>query len=307
MLNLTMGKKIAAVVVTHNRRDLLMRTIDCLRNQTLDLDSIIIINNESTDGTKEWLDLQLGLEVIHQANVGGSGGFYTGISYAFEKGFDWIWCMDDDVFPENNCLEILLAHNDDQIGILCPRRIQGGQNCLTEVRKLNLSNPLKKLHGKLVEEKDLARDKIFLEGMTFEGPLIKREVVAEIGLPNRDLFLFYDDTDYSYRTVMSGFQIAYVPAAILQKERFYVDLSREEEVIKLKWKLPYGMRNAVYFCHKYGKNTLFRYFGAFLLYLYMFMAICKNFFLNKKYQFSDITMLFKCYRDGINSHLGKIG
>ncbi len=301
-----MGKKIAAVVVTYNRKSLLKRTIDCLRNQTIGLDSIVVINNGSTDGTKEWLDLQFALDVIHQTNVGGSGGFYTGISYAYNKGFDWIWCMDDDVFPENNCLEILLSQNDSQIGILCPRRLQGGQSFLTEVTKLNLSNPFNKLHARFVEEKNLHQDKIALEGMTFEGPLIKREVVEKIGLPNKELFLTYDDTDYSYRAVLSGYRVAYVPAAILQKERFCVNLSREEEVIMLKWKLFYNMRNTVYFCHKYGENVFFRYCGASLLYLHMFMAIFKNLFLNKKYQLSDLQMLFRCYKDGIKSNLGKI-
>lgn len=96
--------KIIAVVVTYNRLELLKRSMDCLR-QNKPLSAIIVVNNGSTDGTREWLDKQDDLTVIHQSNVGGSGGFYTGIEAAYAKNADWIWCMDDDVFPRADCLE----------------------------------------------------------------------------------------------------------------------------------------------------------------------------------------------------------
>ena len=99
---------IIAVVVTYNRMELLKRNIRCLQ-QNKPISSIVIVNNGSTDGTTEWLAAQEGLTVINQTNVGGAGGFYTGIQYAYQAGADWIWCMDDDVFPRADCLEQLFA------------------------------------------------------------------------------------------------------------------------------------------------------------------------------------------------------
>ena len=98
--------KIIAVVVTYNRLSLLKRNLDCLR-QNKPLSSIIVVNNGSTDGTAEWLAEQQDVMVLTQANVGGSGGFYTGIQHACQCGADWIWCMDDDVFPRPDCLKFL--------------------------------------------------------------------------------------------------------------------------------------------------------------------------------------------------------
>lgn len=89
---------IIAVVVTYNRIELLKRNIRCLQ-QNKPVSSIIIVNNGSTDGTTEWLASQKELTVINQPNVGGAGGFYTGIQHAYNAHADWIWCMDDDVFP----------------------------------------------------------------------------------------------------------------------------------------------------------------------------------------------------------------
>ena len=51
-----MKYSINAVVVTCNRCELLKQTIDALLNQTYPLNKIVIINNASTDGTKEYLD-----------------------------------------------------------------------------------------------------------------------------------------------------------------------------------------------------------------------------------------------------------
>ena len=95
---------ITAVVVTFNRRTLLERTVQSLRSQTLPLSRIIVVNNGSTDGTAEWLAGQADLIVITQENVGGSGGFATGIQAAYDAGADRIWCMCDCVLPLPTCL-----------------------------------------------------------------------------------------------------------------------------------------------------------------------------------------------------------
>lgn len=297
--------KIAAVVVTFNRLDLLKRVIASLFGQTLKPDAVIVVDNGSTDGTGEWLCQGKGLTVIRQENVGGAGGFHTGIKYAYEHGFDWIWCMDDDVSPRPDCLEQLLENDGDSVGILCPARIQNGKTVFTEIVEFNLSNPFSligKIHLKDISVGDKA---VEIKGMSFEGPLIKREVVAKIGYPEKELFLLYDDTDYSYRAVSAGYKVLYVPGAVLDKAYFDDSLSRVEKVVRNKWRLKYHLRNTTYFCKKHGKNIFFRYCGSLPLYLHMFGAICYNLPRNEKYTPGDLKMLFETYSNGIKGQLGK--
>ena len=85
-------EKAIAVVVSYNRRALLSECISALRNQTRKLDSILVINNGSTDDTEEWLKEQSDLVFITQKNLGSSGGFHAGISWAYKNGYSWIWC-----------------------------------------------------------------------------------------------------------------------------------------------------------------------------------------------------------------------
>ena len=71
-------------------------------------------------------------------------------------------------------------------------------------------------------------------GTAFEGPFIRREVVEKIGLPNKDLFIFCDDTDYCLRTIRAGYKILYIPDALMDKEKFFSNDTWNERSKKKK-------------------------------------------------------------------------
>lgn len=85
--------KVAAVVVTYNRKELLRECLNALLNQTRPLDEIIVIDNASTDGTQEMIAKEFPYitYVLMSENIGGAGGFHEGMKLAYEKGYDWIW------------------------------------------------------------------------------------------------------------------------------------------------------------------------------------------------------------------------
>lgn len=302
--------KITAVVVTYNRKKLLKRVIGCLKDISA-LSSVVVVNNGSTDGTGQWLDEQTGIEVITQPNVGGSGGFYTGIKHAYEAGADWIWCMDDDVFPEPECLSELLkvalgqetAAPQPSIGILCPRRIQAGEVFVNECHRIDTARTFASMHqGRLTAD---VKEPVDIEGMVFEGPLIRREVVGSIGFPNKDLFIFYDDTDYSLRAVKAGFRVVYVPDAIMQKEKFFSEDTWAEKQKKKKWKRRYQVRNSAYFNHHYGTTFGVRYIRT-LTSLAGYLATALWLTIGRRgYGWKDIGNLWSAYKDGINERLGR--
>ena len=91
--------KITAVVVTYNRLEKLKKVIESVRSQTASLLQILVVNNGSTDGSREWLESQNDIYLINQGNLGGAGGFNTGMKQAVLNGTDYVWIMDDDVYP----------------------------------------------------------------------------------------------------------------------------------------------------------------------------------------------------------------
>lgn len=118
---------IAAVVVTYNRKELLMECLDALKKQTCKIEKIIVIDNNSNDGTYEELknneyieDRQIVYKKLEK-NIGGAGGFYEGMKLAREIGCDWVWIMDDDTIQTENSLEELInamKFIDDKISYL---------------------------------------------------------------------------------------------------------------------------------------------------------------------------------------------
>ena len=295
--------KIIAVVVTYNRLELLKRNIASLRANR-PLDAIVVVNNGSTDGTTAWLASEPGLHVVNQANVGGSGGFYTGIREACRLDADWIWCMDDDVFPRPDCLENLLRHvGRSDVGMLAPRRLMEGKVYTNDFQALDLTCPFASLYkGKLSKMQVDAPTEIC--GTAFEGPFIRREVVEKIGLPKKELFIFCDDTDYCIRTVQAGYKIMYIPEALMDKEKFFSKDTWVERNKKKKWKRFYQVRNSAYLNHHYGKNWAVRYlrgFNGVIGYILIALFTCP---FSDAYRLSDIGRFWKAYLDGVNERLG---
>lgn len=295
--------KVIAVVVTYNRSQLLKRNIACLRKNSPH--AIIVVNNGSTDDTGEWLAEQTDLIVITQANVGGSGGFYTGIQQAMERGADWIWCMDDDVFPRPDCLSNLLDHTaSEEVGILAPRRLMEGNIFTNDFQAVNLTNPFSSMYKKKLK-KQVINKPVEILGTAFEGLFIRKEAVEKIGLPNKDLFIFCDDTDYCLRAVLAGYKILYIPSALMDKEKFFSNDTWNERNKKKKWKRFYQIRNSTYLNHHYGRNWGVKYirgFNGVIGYIAIALFTCP---FSDAYSLKDIAKLWKAYQDGIQEKLGR--
>lgn len=184
--------KTFALIVTYNRLDSLKRVLNCVLNQTRKLDKIVVVNNDSTDGTQEWLEEQPGIQVIKQANLGGAGGFHTGVKECYEQGADWIWMMDDDVFPNDNCLEELFKYTNISNCLNITRYWSNGdyvpQYFYYDIN-YNVSREL---------EPNLEVDYQTMNTCCFEGLLISRDIVKKIGFPDSDFFIAGDDTIYGF-------------------------------------------------------------------------------------------------------------
>ena len=88
-----MMHKIAAIIVTYNRKELLAECLDAIGKQTYKPVVVYIIDNASSDGTDEWIRsngydrCKEGIEyryVYLSQNIGGAGGFYTGLKTAYD-------------------------------------------------------------------------------------------------------------------------------------------------------------------------------------------------------------------------------
>ena len=103
---------IVAIIVTFNRKELLGEAIEALCSQTIQSFDIMVVDNASTDGTKEYISSYVNNGTIQYfntgKNIGGAGGFHFGMKKALMENYDYIWLMDDDTIPDKDCLENLM-------------------------------------------------------------------------------------------------------------------------------------------------------------------------------------------------------
>lgn len=197
--------RVSAVIVTHNRLNLLQKTIAAVRQQTLPPEAVFVVDNGSTDGSAKWLDEQPDLAVQHQDNRGSAGGQLAGIKAAFERGFDWIWCMDDDVTPKPTALAeaiSFVAASSESIAAVGCGRIDSNTGTFVTGEPIACHFDRFRLR-----ERNVYADRQLYESgspirvrmLTFEGMLLNRSAVAAVGFPNPAFFLQLDDFEYSLR------------------------------------------------------------------------------------------------------------
>ena len=188
-------KKTAAVIVTYNRKDKLLRCIDAVLDQTVSeqLD-LIVVDNNSTDGTGEAVREYSGVTYFNlRYNSGGAGGFSFGIRKALESGYEFIWLMDDDCIPERDALEQLLLFenaNSGKYGFLSSKVLwRDGSLCEMNVQRETLTRDIRCFTDKPVR----------VEMASFVSLFLPSAIAAEAGLPVREFFIWTDDWEYTRR------------------------------------------------------------------------------------------------------------
>ncbi len=287
-----MNKKVIAVIVTYNRKELLNKVLDAVINQTFPLEKIIIVDNNSNDGTCDYIADQLTSNVEYKntgANLGGAGGFYFGFQAAEQYEYDYLWLMDDDLMPAQECLEILL--NSNPTGIVQPVRYNLNET-VAELSPLtyDLSNPFK-LNPKGVSVKDyLSREMspgnlIKIEAIPFEGPLISKAAIKKIGFPEPRFFIFCDDIEYAIKARRADIEII-----CNLKAKAYRLLVNNQGNDLLSWKGYFMLRNLFYLHKKYGANTLVRNKPIMLALGYAASCALKG-------QFSQFRIIWRAFWD----------
>lgn len=238
-------EKVIAVVVSYNRQVLLSECIKALRAQTRKPDAILVVNNGSTDNTEEWLKTQKDLFFITQENIGGGGGFNTGIAWAYKNEYSWIWCMDDDGYPKNDALEILLNVDTPDRSLL---------NCAVINKADKKSFVWNTANYKCIEE--VNEDLIKGIGHPFNGTLLHRSIVAKVGVPKSSLFLWGDESEYYYRIVKQH----NIPVYTVSKSIHYHPASaytyKQDWDFTTCWKMYYYVRNRFHIYNVKFSNSI---------------------------------------------------
>lgn len=193
--------RVAAVIVTYNRLAKLPKTLETVLAQSYGCDWVVVVNNNSTDGTQEYLDglSHPKLDILHlDDNLGGAGGFEHGMARGYNLGADYVWIMDDDCYPEARALEVLLRQRDQasqslgyDVPFACSLvKFIDGSLCEMNNPITTWDWPRAYLDG---------HNSLLITECTFVSVLVPRWAIEQAGLPLGEYFIWFDDKEYTKR------------------------------------------------------------------------------------------------------------
>ncbi len=163
---------------------------------------------------------------------------------AYKNGADYIWGMDDDAWPQREALQALVD---------ATKIYPSYKACLCG------NTHYVDRDGKTVTEY-VAADYAEMNSMTFISFFISREIIDKVGFPKEELFIYYDDLEYSFRVREHGFKIIGVKNAVVEHP-YIMDRKYGKIFFKMfsvpempTWKRYYWMRNGLLVHRKAGRK-----------------------------------------------------
>lgn len=194
------------VILTYNQLEYTKRCLESIKKYTeKDSYEIIVIDNNSTDGTPNWLREQRDIKVIlNDENLGFPKGCNQGIEVASG---DSILLLNNDTVVTENWLANLrkCLFSDKGIGAVGPVTNNCDHYQRIQTSYKNIDEMYSFAHGYNISDREKWHESIMLIGFCL---LIKREVIDSIGiLDERFSPGNYEDTDYCFRMKKAGYSL----------------------------------------------------------------------------------------------------
>jgi GT2 family glycosyltransferase len=290
--------RIAVIIVTFNRKNLLIESLRGILRQTHPIERIFLIDNASTDGTKEslheegFLDEKSIFYVRMTKNTGGAGGFHEGLRLASVEGYDWYWLLDDDVEPEESCLNSLLTY---QHLSECIHPLVVYQDCTWHEWEHIIDPTTTYLTGLHNLSFRNGKDWCPMQVACFEGMLVSALVLGKVGLPDKDFFVFGDDS-------LFGFKASFHTTVIYVKTARLIKKIKPQHTYS-PFKIYYDLRNRFMLRRKLSEII---YIPRYTRYVFLlFNLLLTIAYLRTSFSFQTCHAAFFAWKDGLCGVVGR--
>lgn len=265
----TWAGKISALVLTYNRKEVLLRCLNAIFAQVEPPDEVVILDNGSTDGTCEYLRESGLLEDVRivlyrfPENKGPAGGVDGLFRLGKERGSEWLWFLDDDVIADSDTLKELKSafsenfSRPEEVGYLKSVELSADRspNNLPELDLRTVPGQSPKWADRL--ESGLVRTR----WTTLNSILIPRSTLTTVGDMSPDFYFAGEDIDFTFRTtdLLPAYLVgrSKVTHLCALSGRFSSLIERDPKRISMGF---YFYRNNLYFRWQYysfGRTVLY--------------------------------------------------
>jgi len=214
--------KVAIIILTWNKKSYVINLLTTIEKITYRNYEIIVVDNASTDGTceaieEEFPNVQL---IVNSRNLGGTGGFNTGIKYALAKGkYDYLWLLDNDVEVEKSSLGELIRILESSKKIAVAGSAMYDLTNKEQLLELGYFIELSK--GRFHDNKSLVSDSLGIKELFIVDSVsscslcVSVNAINDVGIWDENFFIYCDDVDWNIRFGKKGYEIASVPSSII--------------------------------------------------------------------------------------------
>ena len=295
--------KIGIVTITYNSEKVLVPFIDCIVKQTYSNFILYVVDNNSSDNTCDLLSEIHDERVVlikNQKNLGVAKGNNQGILKSIDDNCDQILLINNDVEFESKLLEkLILAQEKSNSSIISPKI-----NYFSSKNKIWYAGSwFDKKRGFLPIHRGMGEidygqyNKV--EQIEYSPTcccLILKKVFEDVGLMDEDYFVYFDDTDFSYRILNDGrHKMIYYPFIKFYHKVGSLTNSFDKKQYRGDFFIEQNISNHIFFLKKIG--SLF----AYIYICWMFFRNNIRFFVNPRFKknLSTLLLINKSYFVGL--------
>jgi len=238
---------VSVLVVTWNSARYLQQCFASLDRQNYPDLEVVVIDNASTDGTREFLQSREPLwhVIYNDRNVGFAAGQNQAIRAA--KG-EWLLCLNPDVLLAddfvNRLVEVGSAH--PEVGSICGKLLRWDpdhdphQTRTIDSTGIYFTRNMRHL-DRGAEELDSGQyDRLqYVFGATGAAALFRRSFVEQVSMDgeffDEDFFSYREDADLAWRAQVMGWRCLYTPTAVAWHVRRVTPERREQLPLVINW------------------------------------------------------------------------
>jgi GT2 family glycosyltransferase len=217
MISDTVAPEISVVVVNYNGRHWLESCLSALEDHGASATEIILVDNQSTDGSPEWVRERFRHVRVHEAgsNLGFAGGNNAGARLA--RG-EFLAFLNNDTIAEPGWLGALrrALSADPAAGLATSKIVYIHDPSIVDSAGdgyLRAGGAFKHFHG---ESAAVAGDPREVFGACGAAFMIRRDLFLQLGGFDEDFFMVYEDVDLSFRARLRGYRCVYVADAVVR-------------------------------------------------------------------------------------------
>ncbi len=218
-------KELGIVICNYNKVSYVLKCIETvLASEYRDFD-LYVVDNASTDDSVKAIREKYGncVEILENSeNLGGSGGFNTGLRKVLEKEYKYVCCLDNDVQVTPEAIGAMrdFLEQNPKVGMVGAKVYH--LQMKEYVQQMGLYIHFNPFHAETIfaDVKDDASlpEVVYCDTVAACALMMPVKVVKEVGLMPEDNFIYWDDMEWGYLVKKKGYQVAAIGAAKVYHE-----------------------------------------------------------------------------------------